>query len=125
MVKNGSKRIREGTFKKGEVPHHIIWKRDSSDTKQESLDTTPAMVAFGGANFDSVSHLKKDMEEKAHELQRSKYKLVQVEAHQKKEIQKLILWYALHSETQRLGFNILYLGGLRLGSCHKTPRYIW
>ena len=92
-MKKGSKRKRERTFNQGVVQNHIIWKSDSSDTKQESLDTTPAMVAFGGANFDSVSHLKKDMEEKEHEMQRSKQKLVQVEAHQRKEIQQLKIKY--------------------------------
>ena len=67
-MKKGSKRTREGTFKQGVVQNHIIWKRESSDTKQESLDTTIAMGAFAGANFDSMSHLNKEMEEKEHEL---------------------------------------------------------
>ena len=72
MVKKGSKRTREGTFKQGVVQNHIIWKRDSSDTKQEALDTTTSMGAFPGANFESLSQLNKELEEKKQELQNSK-----------------------------------------------------
>ena len=54
-----------------EVPHHIIWKRDSSNTKQESLDTSAAMGAFAGANFDFVSQLNNEYEDKEKELQNS------------------------------------------------------
>ena len=52
VVKKGCRISREGTFKHGAVPHHIICKRDSSNTKQEDLDTTTAMGDFTGENFD-------------------------------------------------------------------------
>ena len=71
-MKKGYKRTREGTFKQGAVPHHIVWKGDSLDTKQEALDTTTATGYFVGANFDSVSQLNKELEEKEKELQKSK-----------------------------------------------------
>ena len=64
VVKKGSKRSREWTFKQGSVLNQIIWKRDSLDTKQESLDMEAAMGDFVGANFDSVSQLNKEVEEK-------------------------------------------------------------
>ena len=80
VVKKGSKRSRARTFKQGSVPNQIIWKRDSSDTKQESLDTIAAMGSFVGANFDSVSQLNKELEEKEQALQRSKLDKAQAEA---------------------------------------------
>ena len=52
VVKKGAKRTREGTVKQVSTPSQIIWKRDSSDTKEGSLDTTTAMGDFVGANFD-------------------------------------------------------------------------
>ena len=89
VVKNGYKRTRESTFNQGVVQNQIIWKRDSFDTKQESLDTEAAMGAFDGANFNSVSQLNKELEEKEQELQKSKKYLVQVEACHSQEIQWL------------------------------------
>ena len=59
VVKKGSKRSREGTFKQGSIPNQIIWKTDSSNTKKEALDTTSAMGDFVRANFDLVSQLNK------------------------------------------------------------------
>ena len=53
IINKGAKRTREGAFK--QVPTQIIWKSDSSDTKQDAFDTKPTMGAFTGANFDSIS----------------------------------------------------------------------
>ena len=64
----------------GVVQNQIIWKRDSSNTKQESLYTTASMGASVVANFDSVYQINKELEEKEHELQNSKQDLVQDEA---------------------------------------------
>ena len=44
--------------------NQIIWKRASSDIKQEALDTAAAMEAFAEANFDSVSQLNKEFRDK-------------------------------------------------------------
>ena len=65
----------------------LFVKGDSSNTKQEALDTTIAIGAFVGANFDSVSQLNKELEEKEQELQKSKQELVQVEARHSQDIQ--------------------------------------
>ena len=89
MVKKGSKITRERTFKKGAVPNQIIWNRDSFDTKQEALDTTTAVGDFVGADFDSMSLLNKELEEKEKELQNSKHYLEQVEAQHRQEIRHL------------------------------------
>ena len=53
--------LKEGIFKQGTVPNQIIWKRDSTDVKQEALETKTAMGAFAGANYDSVSSLNKEI----------------------------------------------------------------
>ena len=71
-MKQGSKRKREGTLNKGAVPHHIICKMGSFDTKQDSMDTIAAMGAFVGASFDSVSQLNKELEGKEEEMQNSR-----------------------------------------------------
>ena len=47
------------------------------------------MGAFVGANFDSVSRLNKELEEKEQELKNSKHDLVQAKARQIEEIQQL------------------------------------
>ena len=47
------------------------------------------MGAFIGANFDSVSQLNKELEEKEQELQKIKQDLEQAEAHHSQEIQHL------------------------------------
>ena len=72
MDKKGSKRSREGTFKQGSVPNNIIWKRASIDVKQEAVKTVAAMGYFARENFDSVSLLNKELEEREKVLQRSK-----------------------------------------------------
>ena len=60
-MKKGSKRSREGTFKKGKVPNQIIWKRESTDVKHEDLETKNSMGDFVGDNYDSVSSLNKEI----------------------------------------------------------------
>ena len=70
MVGMGSKRSREGTLKQGSVPNQIIWKRDSKDVKQDSLDSVASMGDFVGENYDLVSNMNKEVEEKEKELQR-------------------------------------------------------
>ena len=72
MVKKGSKRSREFTFKQGSVPNYIIWKRASNDVKKEALEIAAAMGDFAGENYDSFSFLNKEVEEKEEELHRSK-----------------------------------------------------
>ena len=47
------------------------------------------MGAFVGANFDLVSQLNKELEEKEQELENSKPQLAQGEAQHKQEIQHL------------------------------------
>ena len=59
VVKKGSKRTREGTLAQGTVPNQVIWKRASTDVKQESLEAATSMGAFVGANYDSMSSLNK------------------------------------------------------------------
>ena len=68
VVKKGSKRSREWTIKQGSVPNQIIWKRASTDVKQEALVTVTTMGAFAGANYNSVSSLNKEIEMKKREL---------------------------------------------------------
>ena len=46
VVKKGSKRSREGTFKQGSVPNQIVSKRASNDVKQKYLETVAAMGSF-------------------------------------------------------------------------------
>ena len=61
VIKKGTKISREETTKHGLYLDHIIWKRDSYDIRQGSLDIVTAMGAFAGANFDSVSQLKNEV----------------------------------------------------------------
>ena len=68
VVKKGSKRSREGTFKKGSLPNQIIWKRTSNDVKQEALESATALGSFARDNYYSVSLLNKEVEEKEQEL---------------------------------------------------------
>ena len=89
VVKKGAKRTREGTFKQVSTPSQIIWKRDSSDTKQGALDTTAAMGDFDRENFDSVSQLNKELKDKEQELQNAKNDLEQAKVHHMQEIQLL------------------------------------
>ena len=56
----------------GIVPNQVIWNISSTDVKQEALETTAAMGYFVGANFDLVSSLNKEIEEKEQELQNLK-----------------------------------------------------
>ena len=46
------------------MPNQIIWKSASTDFKQEALESTTAMGAFTGENYDSISLLNKEVEKK-------------------------------------------------------------
>ena len=72
MVKKGYKISKEGNFKQGSFPNQIVWKRVSTNVKQEALETAAAMGSFAGENYDSVSMLNKSFEEKEKELQKYK-----------------------------------------------------
>ena len=48
----------------GDVPNQIMQKRASIDVKQEALETSASMGAFVGSNYDLVSSLNKENEEK-------------------------------------------------------------
>ena len=71
------------------MPNHIVWKRDSNDFKQESLETTSTMGAFARDNYDSISLINKEFEEKEQELQRSKQEQAQENAQHQHELQDL------------------------------------
>ena len=49
-----------------------MWKRTYIGVKQEALETAAAMGSFAGENYDSVSMLNKEVEEKEKEMQNSK-----------------------------------------------------
>ena len=55
VMKNGTKRMREGTIKKVPALTQVIWKSYSPDTQQGDLYTTGTMGDFAGDNYDSVS----------------------------------------------------------------------
>ena len=55
VMKKGTKRMREGRIKQVLALNQIIWKSDSPDIKQGSLDTTVDMGDFARANYDSIS----------------------------------------------------------------------
>ena len=46
------------------MPNQIVWNRASNDIKQEPLETVATMWAFAGENYDSISLLNKEVEEK-------------------------------------------------------------
>ena len=56
------------------------------DVKHDALETAASMGAFARENYDSVSQLNKEMEEKEQELQKSKQDQEQVVAHHQQEL---------------------------------------
>ena len=64
VVKKGSKRTPKVTLVQGTIPNHIIWKRVSTDVRQEALEIVAAMGAFAGENCDYVSSMNKEIEMK-------------------------------------------------------------
>ena len=64
-------------------------KRDSNDVKQEALETAATMGAFTGGNYDSISLLNKEVEEKEQELQKSKQEQAQANIQHQQELQDL------------------------------------
>ena len=61
MMKKGTNRTREGIIKHAPTLNQVIWKSDSHDINQGSLDIIAAMGDFARANFDSISQLNKDI----------------------------------------------------------------
>ena len=55
VVKRGAKKAREGLGKHVSALGQVIWKADTSDIQQGSMDTSASMGVFTGANFNSVS----------------------------------------------------------------------
>ena len=88
-MKKRTKRIREGTLKHLPALNQVVWRTNAPNVRQGALDTTVAMGAFTGANYDSVSNLHKDLLDKEHELKKSKEDLAAAEAHYPKETRLL------------------------------------
>ena len=72
VIKKGTKRSREENTMYGFSLDQIICRMDSFDIRKGALDTVASMGSFVGDNFNSVFQLKKYIEEKEQELQRSK-----------------------------------------------------
>ena len=85
-MNKGTNRTRECSVKKVPSLNQVIQKIDSPDIKQGSLDTTTAIGAFAGANYDSFSQLNKDLLNKEQELQKINQDLLETEAHHEEEI---------------------------------------
>ena len=68
ILKKGLKRTREGTLKHVPSFDQIVWRTDAPNEKEGALDTTGAMGAFAGANYNSVSQLTKYLLNKEREL---------------------------------------------------------
>ena len=90
ILNKGSKRTREGTLKHLPGFDQIVWRTNSRNGNEGALDTTAAMQAFAGANYNSVSQLTKDLLSKEQELQKSRKDLEAAEAHHLKDIEILI-----------------------------------
>ena len=54
ILKKGSKRTREGLLKHVPVLDKIVWKTDAPNEKKGALNTSAAIGAFAGANYNSV-----------------------------------------------------------------------
>ena len=67
----------------------IVWKNDAPNEKQGALNTTAAIGAFAGANYNLVSHLIKDLCSKEEELQKSRKDVDAFEACHLKDIKFL------------------------------------
>ena len=61
ILKKSSKRTREGRLKHVPAFDQFVWRTDAPNEKQGALDTTAAMQAFAGANYNSMSQLTKDL----------------------------------------------------------------
>ena len=60
VIKNGTKRTKEGIVKHVLTLNQVISKLDSPDIKERTLDTTVSMGDLVGAKFYSISQLNKD-----------------------------------------------------------------
>ena len=89
MIKKGTKRTREGATKHMPALNQVIWKPDTPDIKQGELDTTTAIGAFVGANYDSVSQLSVTLTDKEQELQKGKLDLETTEEKHEQEVKEL------------------------------------
>ena len=72
MLKKDSKRTREGMLKHVPALDKIVQNTDAPNEKQGALNTTSAIGAFAGANYNSVSQLTKDLFSKEEELQKAR-----------------------------------------------------
>ena len=73
----------------GTVPNQIIWKRDSTDVKQEALEIVVAMGTFAGSNYDLVALLNKEIQAKEQKLQMFKQGKSWANEHHQNEQQNL------------------------------------
>ena len=88
-MKKSSKRTREGRLKHVPAFDQIVWRTDALNEKERALDTTVAMAAFAGANYNSMSQLTKDLLSKEKELQKARKDLEIAEARHLKDIELL------------------------------------
>ena len=88
-MKKGSKRTREGTLKHVPAFDQIVWRTDAPNEKEGVLDTTTAMGAFVGANYNSMSQLTKDLLSKEQELHKARKDMEEAEACRVKDIELL------------------------------------
>ena len=79
MVKRGAKRARDSLPKQMPSLNQIIWKADTTDIQQGTMDTVVAMGVFARANFNSVLQLSLVLGEKEKELQKAKQDLEEEE----------------------------------------------
>ena len=101
-MNKGTKRTREGSVKQVPALNRFIWKTDSPDIKQGALDTTTAIRAFAGTNYDSVSQQNKDLLNKEQELQTIKHDLVTTEARHQEEVSLLKQEHeGIHKQSQK------------------------
>ena len=98
-MKKGLKRKKEGILKHFPALDKIVWKTDAPNEKQGALNTTAAIGAFAGANYNSVSQLIKDLCNKEEELQKARKYLDASEACHLKDI-KLLKEEHQDKETQ-------------------------
>ena len=64
IIKKGTKRTREGTLKHLLALNQFLWRNYAPNVRQGALDTTTAIGDLARANYDSVSHLHKDLLDK-------------------------------------------------------------
>ena len=88
-MKKGLKRTREGILKHVPALDKIVWKTDVPNDKQGAVQTTDAIGAFAGANYNSVPQLTKYLFNKEEEQQKARKDLDASEACHLKDIKFL------------------------------------